>query len=783
MVKTAMVAGTSTSYLSQEQSWFGRSLDAVSVFGGHDGWSDWKTSLDSFSGIFGGSGKDILWSVPLIPTGSSLASAADGNYDSQYRALAQQFVDNAGNDSQIYIRLGWEFNGTNFFPWSAVGKAQDYIDAYRNFVDAFRSVSDKFRFEWCPNKGDVGMNPEDAYPGDAYVDVIGMDFYWDAQQSWSFTDPVKAWNYFVTEKYGLQWHQDFAAAHNKPTAYAEWGINTNNGRAFVDLADKWFADHNVLYHNYWNSDSHFEGKLSDNQYPDSGSAFKSEFGTDTATGAVVVPYHVTFRGTSGDDSYTITHVGDVIIESGSAGTDAVHTAMNYTLPTNVEDLFLTGTGDLKGTGNASANEIVGTVGDNVLTGLGGDDWLIGGSGNDTLTGGTGVDKMEGGDGDDLYLVDSGGDQIVEWYAGGAGGTDKVQASASYTLPGNVEALTLTGTSNLTGNGNDAGNVLTGNSGSNLLQGYNGNDSLSGEAGSDTLQGGSGNDTLDGGSGVDTMAGGDGDDLYVAGGGDVITEYYDDGVDTVLASANYTLPSNVENMTMTGPYNVNGYGNTLGNVITGNGSANTIYGYDGNDSLVGGVGNDFLNGGNGADTMTGGTGADTMTGGNGNDLYTVDSTGDSVREYYSSGAGGIDTVQSSISYTLGSEVEKLQLSGTGNISGTGNASSNAITGNDSANTLSGRDGNDTLNGGDGADTLSGGNGYDVFVFKAGEAGGDLISDFDGNGGYSGDSIVLQGFGTDAYATIGTHTLTIHYDQGLETISLGTSTITGSDFALS
>lgn len=501
MVKTAMVVGTSAGNLNQAQNWFGRSLDAISIAGGHDGWSDWKTSLDSLSGVFGHTGKDVLWSVPLIPSGANLASAADGDYDSHYRELAKTFVENAGNDSQIYIRLGWEFNGDDYFPWSAVGKSQDYVGAFQNFVDAFRSVSDKFRFEWCPNKGDVGMNPADAYPGDAYVDVIGMDFYWDSKQSWSFTDPVQAWNYFVNEKYGLQWHQDFADAHDKPTAYSEWGVNSNNAKAFMDLADKWFNSHDVLYQNYWNSDSNFQGKLSDGQYPNTGAAFKSEFATEAATGAVVVPGHVAIGGTSGN-----------------------------------------------------------------------------------------------------------------------------------------------------------------------------NHPISVGAGSDRLQGGNAADTLDGGGGVDTMLGGDGNDTYVvANTAAVITEYYHSGTggtDMVRASANYTLPSFVEKLTMTGTDYLDAIGNELGNVITGNSVGNAI---------------------------------------------------------------------------------------------------------------SGREGDDTLNGGDGADQLFGGAGNDVFIAKAGEANGDMIGDFEGNGNYSGDSIVLQGYGAGAYATIGSHALTIHYSAGLETINLGSSGIDWSDFS--
>jgi Ca2+-binding RTX toxin-like protein len=174
---------------------------------------------------------------------------------------------------------------------------------------------------------------------------------------------------------------------------------------------------------------------------------------------------------------------------------------------------------------------------------------------------------------------------------------------------------------------------------------------------------------------------------------VVTEAANEGTDTVQSSIAYTLGANVENLTLTGTA-INGTGNILDNVLTGNSAANT---------LTGGAGNDTLNGG---------TGADTMIGGVGNDIYTVDNTGDIVTEL----AGeGTDTVQSSITYTLGANVENLSLLGTSAINGTGNTLENVLIGNGVANTLSGGTGNDILDGGLGKDTLTGGAGSDFFVF--------------------------------------------------------------------
>jgi Ca2+-binding RTX toxin-like protein len=540
----------------------------------------------------------------------------------------------------------------------------------------------------------------------------------------------------------------------------------------------------------------------------------------------------TMAGGLGGDTYVVDAAADVVTETSTLATeiDTVQSSVTYTLGTNVENVTLTGAGDINATGNTLNNTIVGNAGVN------------------TLSGSTGNDTMTGKAGDDIYVVDATGDVVTEITGEG---TDTVQSSVTEILDDvDVENLTLTGTNSINGTGNTQNNIIVGNSAANTLDGLGGNDSMSGAAGNDiyvvdaagdvvdestnakgagtdtvqssvtetldaqvenliltataangtgndlanTITGNTGNNSLSGLVGNDTMIGGTGNDTYtVDATGDVVTEAADtvdaNGViipdtDTVQSSVTETLDANVENLTLSGVGDINGTGNALNNTI---------------------IGNDGIN------ILSGGAGIDNLSGAAGNDTYIVDSTTDIISD-----SAGTDLVSSSVSYTLGTNLDNLTLTGTSLINGTGNGDINVLLGNSAGNSLSAGAGNDSLTGGAGNDTLTGGAGNDKFIYDTNAAftssglGIDRITDFVGGT----DKIVLDQttfsaltdiatqfavVGTDAAASTSaalivysTDTDNLFYNQNGATAGYGTgaqfatlagiSTMSASDFDL-
>lgn len=237
----------------------------------------------------------------------------------------------------------------------------------------------------------------------------------------------------------------------------------------------------------------------------------------------------------------------------------------------------------------------------------------------------------------------------------------------------------------------------------------------GGSGNDTIKGDSRNNLLDGGDGDDTIEGGAGNDTLIGGAntavGDILS--YSAATGSIMVSLAITTAQSTGGA---GRDRVSGFENLKGgsadDTLTGSDGVNVIWGEAGDDTIWGGGGPDELHGGVGNDILIGGTGADALDGGSGDDTYVVDDAGDTVLESTAGAEGGIDNVESSVSFVLDANVENLTLTGKGGIDGTGNAGANAILGNRGANVLDGgTDADPSI-----VDMLKGGSGNDTYIVR-------------------------------------------------------------------
>lgn len=256
---------------------------------------------------------------------------------------------------------------------------------------------------------------------------------------------------------------------------------------------------------------------------------------------------------------------------------------------------------------------------------------------------------------------------------------------SYVFSGN-DSLNGSGQSDIL-NGFSGNDLILGNGGDDTLKGGEGDDALDGNKGNDYLYGGAGNDILTGGGGSDTLTGGLGNDRYVVSGGTTIYEAAGEGRDTIYSSVSIVnLPSNIEDILLTGSSSLTATGNALANTLTGNNS---------NNLLKGGLGNDALDGGAGIDT------ADYSD----KTKAVVATLNGSIKTAVTVGGVAEDTIRNIENLTGGSTADTL----------TGNGLVNTLIGNAGNDVLNGMGGNDILRGGLGKDILSGGVGQDFFRF--------------------------------------------------------------------
>ncbi len=294
--------------LNQLGTWRGAKEAIALDYLANDKWTDISqdTWLQGQWKPYQATGGKLVLSVPLLVSSQpgTFAAGAQGSYDRYFEALGQQLV--ANGDGNIVLRMGWEFNG-NWFPWSlsssnpAMSPAA-FVAYWRHLVNLFRAIPGaNFKFDWTVNSGPSSIPASSAYPGDAYVDYVGIDLY---DSSWAptggtVTDPAARWNQQANQEYGLNWWNTFAKSHNKQLSIPEWGLNNNTAAGSNGAGDdpsyilnmyNWMKANQPAYEMYFNADGTVLNVPDD---PNASAEYQKLWGdsapADTSTSATAQP--------------------------------------------------------------------------------------------------------------------------------------------------------------------------------------------------------------------------------------------------------------------------------------------------------------------------------------------------------------------------------------------------------------------------------------------------------------------------------------------------------------
>ena len=271
------------------ESWSGEKVRYVLDYTPRGSWDDitspsWQTSQWEADRA----NHRLVLSVGMTPDNTGdLASGANGAYDGYYRKLAQNLV--AHHLGNTIVRLGWEFNG-DWFRWGIVkgddassrAAAANFAATWRHAVNAMRSVpGSAFLFDWCVNNGYSRIPAEAAYPGDAYVDYVGIDAYdtvWGPYGS-NVADPAERWKITAGGDHGLNFWAGFAGAHGKRLSLPEWGLwggdhGGGDDAAYISYMHSWITAHHVGYATYFND---LDAQINTGRFPQAAAMYKALF--------------------------------------------------------------------------------------------------------------------------------------------------------------------------------------------------------------------------------------------------------------------------------------------------------------------------------------------------------------------------------------------------------------------------------------------------------------------------------------------------------------------------
>jgi hypothetical protein len=281
------IPGDNASSIGRFGSWRGAKADVVVTWPARGSWND-ITSPTWLYDTWKSSPQTLVLGVPVFPenAGASMGACAGGAYDAQWRKFGTT-IKSSGISARTIVRLGWEFNG-DWYAWSAKNPAQ-FAACWRRVQAAAESTAPALRWDWNVNRGTspLGIDARKAYPGDAYVDIVGVDSY----DGWPGVKTAADWNEHLNGAYGLKFWANFARAHGKKLSIPEWGVypgtawaghNGGDNPYYVAKMFGFFRQHakELAYEAYFNeSASYYAGALAMN--PKAAAEYRKQVGLTT----------------------------------------------------------------------------------------------------------------------------------------------------------------------------------------------------------------------------------------------------------------------------------------------------------------------------------------------------------------------------------------------------------------------------------------------------------------------------------------------------------------------
>lgn len=295
---------TSEERVAAYEEWLGRPIDVVVDMAARANWHD-VSSPDYLLEEWEGTGRRLVLGVPMLPTDveASIEVGAQGEYDQYFRTLGEKLVAYGHEDA--ILRIGWEFN-LEGWPWYSEDP-QSWVTFWRRIVDQFEQVPGaEFRYDWNVNNGGPAEpDPRAFYPGDEYVDYVGVDAYDVAGRESMYPIPADcrgecarerqetAWaDQIYGGRYGLEFWSDFAAEHDKQLSLPEWGIwerfdgiGGGDNPYYIERMAEFIADpgNRVGYQSYF-EDANSQGShllMVDDEFPEARDRYLELFGAES----------------------------------------------------------------------------------------------------------------------------------------------------------------------------------------------------------------------------------------------------------------------------------------------------------------------------------------------------------------------------------------------------------------------------------------------------------------------------------------------------------------------